>query len=265
MGRLLELRGVFVAASMLAGAAACGPEPIELQQVPSEIQDVAAVYTTPTGTVPASAAEQVTALQQRLETIGSTHLGGLVTDALVRLRTRLEDGGVPIDPTTPRKKHRAVIVGSVTIDRICRGWDDASTTPDASNGSLELVAQVEGSMLQRIIWGTATTCKGRVDVTNDVIIHPYVDGTIAVYLEGPLPDDANDAQFIMGWNGTLGTETTDLKSGSFDFRVINQQVEVRIPVADGDIIGSAGLNEVSFRGSNGTFGCSVETGACGQR
>lgn len=243
----------------------CGPSAVELQEAPTELQSVAAIYDAPTGTVPASAMDQIVDLQQKLDTINSTRLGGLMTDALVGLRRRLEDAGVPTDPSTMRKKHRAVIVGSVTLDRTCRGWDDASTTPDPANGALEVVAQVEASALQRLIWGTATACKGRVDLPNDLTAHPFVDGSIAIYLEGPLPDNANDAQFIMAWNGTLGLQAAEpQRSGSFDFRVINQQIEVRIVSTDGDIIGAVGAGEISFRGSNGTFGCSLVTFECGQ-
>ena len=153
--------------------------------------------------------------------------------------------------------------GSVVVDRVCRGWDDTSTTPDAAtNGSIQLTAVVDGSRLQRTVWGTASACRGRVDVANAATVHAFLDGTLAVYLEGPLPTSVTDADFIVGWSGTLGTEQAQTMM-SFDFRIVYPQIEVRIPVADGDIIGSIGADGVSLRGSNGTFGCSLETFTCG--
>ena len=150
----------------------------------------------------------------------------------------------------------------MTLNRICQGWDDTSTTPNPADGSIQLTAEYQASLLQRTVFGTATACHGRVAVTNSATVHVFLDGTIAVYLEGPLPTDASQVDFIMGWSGTIGTETTQVSS-TFDFRIVSPQIEVRIAVPDGHIIGSVGANEVSLRGTNGTFGCSLQTFTCG--
>jgi hypothetical protein len=227
-----------------------------------EIASVQAVYETPTGTVPVDAVAPISDLQAKLALIDSTHLGDIMSSLLVTLRARLDGSGLPTDPVTTPKKHRPVIVGSATLDRICRGWNDASATPDAANGTIELTAEYQSGSLEKVLWGTATTCKDRVDVTNNVALHPYLDGSIALYLEGALTSDVSLETFLMGWNGTIGTETTGTTDVGFDFRVLPPQIEVRIPVADGDIIGSIGADMVTLRGANGTYGCSLQTFTC---
>jgi hypothetical protein len=49
---------------------------------------------------------------------------------------------------------------------------------------------------------------------------------------------------------------------SFDFRVVYPQIEVRVPVADGDVIASVGLDGVVFRGANGDFSCPLTQSTC---
>jgi hypothetical protein len=226
-----------------------------------EIVAVQSAYENPTGTVPADATAPIADLQSRLATLNSTHLGDIVSSLLSSLRGRLDGSGLPTDPVTTPRKNRPVIIGSVTLDRICRGWDDASTTPDPANGTIEITGEYQSGELQKVVWGTATTCRERVAVTSDLTVHTYLDGSLAVYLEGPLTSDPTQASYLAGWNGTIGTDTA-MTSVMFDFRVLPPQLEVRIPVADGDIIGSIGANMVTLRGANGTFGCSLQTFTC---
>jgi hypothetical protein len=67
----------------------------------------------------------------------------------------------------------------------------------------------------------------------------------------------------MAFDGTVGTERTGMRAIDFDYAFNQGQIEVRIPVADGVIIGSVGLSGITLRGANGTFGCSRETRTCG--
>jgi hypothetical protein len=248
-------------AAAVAAAGGCGPSGVQLPPVPTQIESTAAVYDTPTGTVPANATAQIAELQQTLDTINATQIGSIVSNFLVSLRARLDGSGLPIDPvTTPRRNH-PVIIGSVTLDRICRGWDASSTTPDAANGTINITAVYQSGSLEKVVWGTATACHERVDVTPSVSVNAYLDGSFAVYLEGPLTADPTQAMYLLGWNGTIGTDSTQV-STTFDFRVVPPQIEVRLGVPDGDIIGSLGANEVSLRGTNGTFGCSLQTFDC---
>lgn len=252
---------------LAAVAAAVGCQPsadlLELPAVPSDLQEVGAQYLTPTGTVPAEAQAQVDEVGQKLDLLLETGLVAYVAQRLVELRARLVESAIETDPEVKPPLDRSTLDATARLDRICRGWDDASTTPDPANGAVQLFAKAESSTLTRLIWGSASACRDSVSVTDGAAVHPYVDGSIAVYLEGPLPRSVHDARFIVAFDGTLGTERIPQRPISFDFRVDFPQVEVRVPVADGVIIGAGGLNEVSLRGANGTFGCSRETRACG--
>jgi hypothetical protein len=252
--------GVVVCCAVATG---CGPSSVTLPVPPADLQAVAAEYDNPPGTVPPSAMQQITELQQTLNTIAQTHLADLVSDTLISLRERLAMNGVATDPATgPKDANRFTLRGSVVVDRVCGGWDDTSTTPAPStNGSIELTAVVDGSRLQRNVWGTASACRGRVDVANAATVHAFLDGTLAIFLGGPLPTSVTDADFIVAWSGMLGTEQAQAMV-SFDFRIVYPQIEVRIPAADGNIIGSIGADGVSLRGNNGTFGCSSDTFTC---
>jgi hypothetical protein len=226
-----------------------------------ELVSVQAVYENPTGTVPVDAAAPIADLQAKLATIDSTRLGDILSNLLASLRARLDGSGLPTDPVTTPRKHRPVIVGSVTLTRTCRGWDDALTTPDPANGTIDATGEYQSGMLQKIVWGTATMCRDRVDLPGNLTVHTFLDGSIALYLEGSLKSDPTQASYLAGWNGTIGTENATA-SVAFDFRVVPPQIEVRIPVADGDIIGSIGANMVTLRGANGTYGCSLQTFTC---
>jgi hypothetical protein len=226
-----------------------------------ELASVQAIYESPTGTVPVDAIAPIADLQRKLDTIDSTHLGDIASNLLSSMRARLVGSGLPTDPVTTPKTHHPVIIGSVMLDRVCRGWDDTSTTPDDANGAIDLTAEYQSSVLQKVVWGTATACHERVDVTNGLTVHTYLDGALGLYLEGALESDPSQARFLVGWNGTLGTEAA-MAAVDFDFRVVPPQVEVRLPVDDGDIIGSIGANMVTLRGANGTYGCSLQTFTC---
>jgi hypothetical protein len=268
MGTLLRrkrrARGA-LAVGVLAGVGAaigCGPDRVEVQALPPEVEALNDVYDTPTGTVPASAMQQIQALQQTLDTLAQSHLVDVVDQSLVRLRERAQEGGLTPDPSTRPTEHAPRITGTVTITQTCRGWDPAVTIPNPADGTIQLVAQFDGSVLQRTILGTATNCRGRIDVPNGPSLNVFLNGSIALFLEGPLPANAEQATFLMAWSGTLGTPNA-MADGSFDFRVVPPLLEVRIPVSDGDIIGAVGAGGVTLRGANGTFGCSLQTFECG--
>jgi hypothetical protein len=262
MGALLGRR-VGKLAALLVGSlgAGCGPDQVKLPAVPMEVVAVAAEYDHPTGRVPVGAGQPLQDFKQRLDTIEATRLRELTADFLVRLRTRLLQSGLATDPVTTPEEDRPVIRGSVTLNRTCRGWDDTSTLPRPADGAVDATAVYQASTLQRVVWGTATDCKDRITVAGDLTAHTFLDGSYALYLLGPLTADPGQAAFVMGWNGTIGTEAAQADV-AFDFRWVPPQLEVRIPVSDGNIIGSVGAGGIFLRGSNGTFGCSLETLTC---
>jgi hypothetical protein len=249
---------------LIVAAAGCGPEADDLQlpPIPIELQEVALEYVNPTGTVPENATQEIEDAALRLDLISQTRLAELMSDALAALRTRLEGSDLSTDPDGAVDEERPIIEAQARLDRTCRGWDDASTTPNVADGSLQMFAQISQSRLTHQVWGTASACRGRVNVVGDAVVHTYLDGSLAIYLTGRLPTGVRDANFIMAFDGTIGTERTGQTALTFDFLFAAPQVQVRIPVADGVIIGSVGLNEITLRGTNGTFGCSRETHTC---
>jgi hypothetical protein len=259
VGRVLGRAGVAALAAL-----GCQPqaELLELPPVPSELQEVAAQYVTPTGAVPANAQAQVDEVALEIDLLRETGLPEFITDRLVELRARLEASGVSTGPDDHPSIDRTTTDATARLDRTCRGWDPASTTPDTANGTVQLFAKIESNTLSRLLWGTASACRERAHVADRVAVNPYVDGSIAIYLEGPLPTDLRDAHFIVAFDGTLGTERLGQTPVTFDFRVTALQLEVRVPVPDGVIIGAGGLTEVSLRGTNGTFRCSRQTKVC---
>jgi hypothetical protein len=264
-GAARAARSLAAAAALAGAASGCGDTHATVPPVPMEAQSVAAEYDMPTGTVPIDAATEIGVLQQTLATIADTDIVDVGDEVLLSLRDRLHDADLTVDPAAQPRAHRPLVRGAITIDRTCRGWDDTSTTPEPSvNGALQIVGEIDGSMLTRTVFGTASMCHERITVADGTTVHTYLDGTLVFFLNGPLPTSASNAQFVMVWMGTIGTEATGQVTVSFDFRITNGQIEVRIPVADGSIIGSIGVNGVSMRGANGNFACSVQTLTCGQ-
>jgi hypothetical protein len=240
----------------------CGPSHALVPSPPTDVTALAAEYNDPTGTVPVQAMAQLEELQTEVGTIDATGFINVVADVLAAVEKRVADSGLPTDPLAHPKEHRPIISGSITFTRICNGWDDTSTTPDSANGTVTATVVFQNGELQRTIWGTATNCKEHVPGPSGTMIHSIFDGTLTLYLEGPLESDPSKEAFLVVWSGRLGTEATGTVPLSFDFRVVPPNVEVRIPVADGSIIGSIGAGGVSLRGANGTFTCSSDTFTC---
>jgi hypothetical protein len=194
----------------------------------------------------------------------------LMLRVFVRMRERTEAGGLPDDPAAPRESDRAIIRAVIDVRRVCPGWSDPPSAPnDVENGSVQLTALVENTRLEPFIWGTAVGCRWRLNLTDgmalsravDPIVNASLDGTMILYLYGPLPRAGGDAAFFMRFTGELGREEL-VQPLSFDFRVLEGQIEVRHPVDDGDIIVSFGLGTFSLRGGNATFSCDLATLSC---
>ena len=111
----------------------------------AETQQLVALYDMPTATLDTSNIDKVRAdAQARLDELNLDWLPGVVSDLLVRLRTRLDDGGLPTDPAAEPKARRAQITAVAEIHRICAGWDNPASAPDeATNGSLDLTAIID--------------------------------------------------------------------------------------------------------------------------
>lgn len=263
---MIGLRRLLLAALALLpglGAGGCGPGPLTLPQPPQDLTALAAAYASPTGTVDVDRLQQiVTDAQARLYTSDLAWLAPLVTTALVREWRRFEDLGFPTDPLTRRKENRPFLQAVVTAQHTCQGWGTAGTVASATgSGDIDVTAVVDDTQLLRALWGTATACQEQVTALNLVTVNAYLDGSLAIALQGPLPQNEQEARALVQFSGQMGTEQ-GVAGTSFDFVLDGRTVSFRYPVSDGDVVVSVGPEAVGVRGSNGSFSCDLAGLSC---
>jgi hypothetical protein len=252
-------------ALLLLGAAvpACGSSPLVIPQPPQDLTATAQVYETPTGTIdPAHLDQLIADAQAQAASMDLDWLPTFIIDALTRVRARLDDAGLPLDPAITHKKNRPVLEAVAVVQHTCSGWPGV-TAPAADSGQndIDLTAVVQNTELQRAIWGSATSCHAVVQPTAGVSVNGFIDGTVSLLAQGPLPATDAAAQVLVAVSGQIGTEN-NIATASFDFRIVGTQVEFRHPVADGDVIVSVGPQGFSVRGSNGSYACDTVTLVC---
>jgi hypothetical protein len=263
------------AASLVAVAAflaSCGPDTITLPTPPmaTETQQLVALYDMPTAMLDTSNIDKVRGdAQARLDELNLDWLPGVVSDALVKLRMRLDDGSLPTDPAAQPQARRAQVTAVVEIQRICMGWDNPASAPDqATNGSLDLTAIVDTGKINPEAWATATACRVRfpaADNSGAIVVTPSVvmatlDGTLIIYLLAPLPTDPTQASFLLTFSGSISTGD-QTKSTSFDFQVVDKSIKFRVPANGGDAIVTVGTT-LGIQGANAGFSCDLTTLTC---
>ncbi len=250
----------------------CGPETITLPEPPmaAETQQLVALYDMPTAVLDTSNIDQARSdAQARLEELHLDWLPDLISDLLARLRTRLDDGGLPSDPDAEPRERRAQITAVANIHRICLGWDDPASAPDeATNGSLDLTAIVDTGQINPEAWAVATACRvrfppagaGDAIVVMPTVVNATLDGTLILYALAPLPSAAADAAFLLSFTGSISTGD-QTKSASFDFEVVDRSVRFRVPANGGDAIVTVGAT-LGIQGANAGFSCDLTTLTC---
>ena len=267
MGAVLIGRGGLAAAAgaLWLSAAGCGPDEVVVPEPPAPLGQLAAVYDQPTGTVPVDDASMAMAdAQRRIEALELGRLPELVVELTRGLRARLQDADLSTDPQEAPDDSTPDIDGYLNVSRVCRGWDRTAVTPDpASNGQVQGTATVQDGHLEEALWGTASACRDRIPADSPLQVNVFVDGRLGIHLLAELPDSLTNAQLLVAFDGTAGSDEQQ-RQLSFDFRISFPRIEVRVPVADGDVIAAVGGGEqLVLRGSNGSFTCSVGTGGCG--
>ena len=263
---------------MALGAVAfgCGPDTVTLPTPPMQAETAALVmtYQMPTGNLDTSNIDQVRSdAQARLDQLNLDWLPDLLSDALTRLRTRLDDGGLPDNPESTPDTRRGQLTAVVTVTRICAGWSDPPGPPDqAANGSVDVTAIVDTGKLNPEIWGTATSClarfppagsTGAVASNTSTVVNATLNGTLILYSLGPLPQNTSDAQLLVTFGGSIGVGDK-VGSASFDFEISKRQVKFRLPVASGgDAIVTVGTT-LGIEGANAGFSCDLTTLTCQQ-
>lgn len=262
------------ALALAALALGCGPGNVTLPTPPMEAETAALVttYQMPTGTLDTGNIDQVLSdAQTRLAELHLDWLPDLLSNALAGLRTRLDAAGLPDDPSSVPDKQRGQLTAVATITRICTGLSDPAGPPDASaNGTIEVTAIVDTGQLNPEVWGTATSCvarfppagsTGAVASTTSTVVDATLNGTLILYLLGPLPADPADAQILVVFTGSIGVGA-QVGSASFDFEISKSQVKFRVPVASGgDAIVTVGTT-LGIEGANAGFSCDLTTLTC---
>jgi hypothetical protein len=255
-----------------ATASACAPSEIVLPDPPvtDETEQVISAYQSPTGTIDFAHIDmQLDRAEARLDELHLSWLPDLVADVLVSLEERLSDGELPTDPSRAPDSADPKISAAVRVHHVCKGWTEpAGPVDEAANGSIDLTAVVGGSQLRRDLWGVATNCHSLVDPPGDTPPQmAFLDGTLIILLEGPLPKRLGDVNMVFLLNGRLDTSeaptvANESRTASRDFRISDGELEFRMSVDDGDIIVTVGATSFTLRGRNGTFTCDLTTRSC---
>jgi hypothetical protein len=265
---------LFVAAVAVAVmGTGCGPSTVTLPEPPmaDETAQLVSVYAMPTAVLNTGDIDQIFAdARARLGDLQLDWFPGLVTDMLTRIKTRLEQGGLPNDPGSVPDSNRPQITAVVEAHRICSGWDDPAGAPDESaNGSIDMTTIVDRGKLNPELWATATACKARITPSDvgapsisatPIAANATLDGTLIVYMLAPLPSSLVDAQFLVTFSGSLGV-ADQVKTASFDFQYVSGSIKLRVPAGGGDAIVTVGTT-LGIAGANAAFSCDLTTLTC---
>jgi hypothetical protein len=257
-------------ACVAAALASCGPDSLPLPPSP-DLNALVAKYQEPTGTIdPQHLDEVIAAGQARIGQLQLDWLPDLLAQSMTRLRARLDDNGLPSDPNRAPNLDHPGIDATVTLTQICRGWDDPPGAANAQeNGTLSVTAVIQNRTFRRTLVATATSCRGRVQPTNQIAAAPtndlkvLVDGSIGIYFYGPVPRTVAETHALVQINGQLGTMAGGNASGEFDFVIDYPHVEVSLDRPDGNVILEVGLDGVTIRAANATYRCDASLQTCG--
>lgn len=219
------------------------------------MEEVAARYDNPDGTLPEVEMKGLeVAVVEALEVL--QRLGNLefVVDAL-------REVGETIRKTASSDSSPLVKVsGTSRARRLCPGLESHPTANEA-NGRLEFMATFEESFLSEVVWGNFVNCQ----------IHQFgvgvtLNSTMDAYMGGPVPLDRlrfDHLLFRLDGRYTSEERTDTL---AFDFRLVDDALEVRLPGANGDVIAqvSKGIGAVAIRTASSSFCCDFEQHFCDQ-
>ena len=266
-----------VASSTVAGAVAaagvligCGPGPLPLAPGP-DVDALVAKYQAPTGTIEPQQIDDVIAdAQGRLSELGLDWLPEFLAQSMTRLRKRLDDNGLPNDPSVNANLNHPRIDASVRLTQTCNGWTFPPGSANAAqNGTISVTAVVENSVLRRTLAAAGSNCHARVQPTNQIVVdnvpdlEVFVDAGISFYFYGPVPTTVAETNALVQLMGQVGTSTGGTFSGELDFVLDYPHVEVSLERSDGNIILEVGLDGVAIRAANATYRCDTALQTCG--
>jgi hypothetical protein len=258
--------------------AACGEDLSEEIPTAPNMSALVGAYTEPNGTLTADTTSSLAnALAGRFAAFEG--VGGL--DFLGGIIGGLGGGGGGAltyegDANTDVREQPAQIGGTslegsgyLKIHHICKGWG-AGLLPNKADGKADLIATFSDAGVAPVIWGALSSCKyllndGQVLFNSAIRIH--TGGSFQGETVGGVPEFLFDLEGAVDLNGApLLT-----KSERLDFRVTGGGLEIRLPVADGDVVFYQTVDTsctdncgqiLGFRAGNGDFLCDATTSIC---
>jgi hypothetical protein len=229
---------------------------------PPDLAALVEAYDNPTGTAePENAACLARQALDRVQTDRLEPLRDLLVDGLKGLQQRLQDHGMPTATTPTTDESEPDLRGLMLLQRICRGWDPAATTPDAqTNGSIDLNALVEGRALRPVVWGQATACRGRIGSGRIAQVNLYLDASLQLFLYRGLTS-GGETTFLLKVQGAYGTEA-QRRPVDLDFRVSASATDLRLARTDGYLVASVGDGQIELRTRDRSYVFDPSTAAC---
>jgi hypothetical protein len=250
---------------LLGDAASCSNLTIPTPPMAAETAALAALYDMPTGSI------DIANVQANLSTVNADipsfqfdWFPDVASSLLTSLSQRIQGNGLPDNPDASVETHHFVLSAVIDLQRICVGWDNPPGPPNSANGNIDATAVIESGRLNPEVWGTATSCKINLSLLQDSLSgNVMFDGSLILYLLGPLPTSAANERFLFQFNGQLQVGSQSVSS-SIDFRVFDGTLAFRLPVSDGDVIVEPPTtgSTVTLRASNGVFLCDLTTLSC---
>jgi len=231
----------------------------------AETQAIVAEYERPTGSVDIGLVQAVLdAVNAKLPNLNLDWLPNFAADLLTGLHDRLQQSDLPDSPDGSVETHHFILSAVVNLHRICPGFDDPPGPVDMANGHVDSTGIVKDGALEPEVWGVAAGCKTSLSLYGGKAVsgNATLDGTVILYLLGPLPTSLSNARFLLRYDGqlALGNQTGDT---SIDLRIFDGLVGFRVPVTDGNIVVEKGTgSSVTLRASNGTFACDLTARSC---
>lgn len=231
----------------------------------AETQAIAAEYETPTGTVDIANVQAVLdAANAKVPELNLDWLPNFAADLLTGLHDRLQQSDLPDSPDASVETHHFILSAVVNLHRICPGFEDPPGPVDMANGHVDSTGVVKDGALEPEVWGVATGCKTSLSLygATNASGNATLDGTVILYLLGPLPTSFSNARFLLRYDGQLGIGN-QTGATSIDLRIFDGLVGFRLPVTDGNIVVETDNgSSVTLRASNGTFVCDLSARSC---
>jgi hypothetical protein len=236
---------------------------------PPDLEGLAAVYDAPTGSVDTeSLREAVTTALARLGSVYSLGRLEFFTESVENLATTVSEVAAE-DANTERS-----LVGTVNAVTRCPGGS-STPNPSAATGTVDYQVNFREGALEPTIWGTVLECEffdsgerllrqgedappaGRASYT----------GRIDLYLGEPLSlREPRLEALLFRLEGDLELPTATTTVG-FDFRLRTaegSEIELRVPVRDGDVVFGFGpsLSAVNLSTADGAYCCDFTASRC---